>query len=388
VREAVIVDAARTPIGRRNGGLSGVHPVDLGASVLNGLMDRNDLDPTVVGDVIWGCVTTIGEQSSNVGRWSLLSAGWPESIPAVTVDRACGSSQQAMHFAAAAVASGQSDVVVAGGVESMSRVEMGATRTSGHGLARGPRVAQRYPGADFSQFRGAELIAEKWNLSREQCDEFSLRSHALAAAAADSGRFDAQIVPVTLDDGTVVSRDEGIRRDGSMEKLAKLKPLLSDDGVVTAGSASQISDGAAATLIMSSDKAKELGCAPMARMHSFAVTGVDPVMMLTGPISATARVLERSGLDLADIGAFEVNEAFAPVALAWLAEIGADEKLLNPNGGAIALGHPAGSSGARLASTLIHHMQDNGIRYGLQTMCEAGGMANAVIYELLDGEAA
>ena len=385
MRDAVIVDAVRTPIGRRNGVLAGHHPVDLGAVVLGALADRNQLDPAVVEDVIWGCVTTIGEQSSNIGRWTALAAGWPDTIPGTTVDRACGSSQQAVHFAAAGVISGQYDVVVAGGVESMTRVPMGSTRTSGHGQARGPRIAERYD-SEFSQGIAAEMIATKWSLSREQVDEFSLTSHERAARAIDGGYFDREIVGVPGADGTTL-RDEGIRRGGTLESMGALRAAFDDNGVVTAGNSSQISDGASAVLIMSADRARELGCRPLARFHSFAVCAVDPVLMLTGPIPATENVLRRAGLRFDDIGAFEVNEAFATVALAWLAETGANPALVNPRGGAIALGHPLGASGARLTTTMLHHMIDENVRYGLQTICEAGGMANALVLELLDGAA-
>jgi acetyl-CoA acyltransferase len=386
-REAVIVDAVRTPVGRRNGMLSDRHPVDLGADVLSALAHRNGLDPAQVEDVVWGCVTTIGEQSSNIGRWSALAAGWPDTVPGTSIDRACGSSQQAIHFAAAAVMSGQYDVVIAGGVESMSRVPMGSTRTSGHGEARGPRIAGRYGETGFPQGTAAEMVAAKWSLSRTELDEFSLQSHARAAHATDAGRFAGQLIELHAADGEAITRDEGIRRGGDLASMAKLRTAFAENGVITAGNSSQISDGAAALLIVSAERAASLGYTPLARFHSFALTAVDPVLMLTGPISATERVLARSGLCIGDIGAFEVNEAFASVTLAWLAETGADPALLNPNGGAIALGHPLGATGARLATTLVHHMKDNGIRYGLQAICEAGGMANAMILESLGGPA-
>jgi len=385
MREAVVVEAVRTPTGRRGGGLSGHHPVNLGAHVLTALLSRTGLEPTVVDDVIWGCVTTIGEQSSNIGRWTALAAGWPETIPGTTVDRACGSSQQALHFAAAGVIAGHYDLVVAGGVESMSRVPMGATRTSGHGEARGPAIGERYGATEFSQGIAAEMIARKWDLTRHQMDAFSLESHARAAAATASGRFDAQMVPLSESpDGPAVRTDEGIRPNSTIEALSQLRTSFDDDGVVTAGNSSQISDGAAALMITTPERAHELGLRPLCRIHSAAVTGVDPVMMLTGPIGATDRVLQRAGLALNDIGVFEVNEAFASVPLAWLAETGVDPALVNPNGGAIALGHPLGASGARLATTMIHHMRDENIHFGLQTICEAGGMANAMVLELLD----
>ncbi|ONH30781.1 thiolase family protein [Pseudofrankia asymbiotica] len=384
MRDAVIVEAVRTPVGKRNGGLSGVHPTDLSALVLAALVERAGVDPALVEDVVWGCVGQVGEQTFDIGRNAALAAGFPETVTGVTVDRQCGSSQQAVHFAAAGVVAGHYDIVIAGGVESMSRVPMGTSLLDKSPL--GERYLARYDGVFPNQGVGAEMIAERWGLSRTQCDEFSIASHEKAAAAQDDGRFDAQIVPVTLADGTVISRDEGIRRGGTVEGLAKLKTVFKpaeEGGVITAGNSSQISDGSAALLIMTSEKAAELGLTPIARVHSVALAGSDPVIMLTAPIPATQKVLARSGLGLGDIGAFEVNEAFAPVPLAWLADIGADAKALNPNGGAIALGHPLGGSGARIMTTLVNHMRDNGIRYGLQTMCEGGGQANATILELL-----
>jgi acetyl-CoA acyltransferase len=393
MRDAVIVDAVRTPIGKRNGALSGVHAVDLSAVVLEALVARNQLDPQLVEDVIWGCVSQVGEQASNVGRLAVLAAGWPESIPGTTVDRACGSSQQAAHFAAAGVIAGQYDVVIAGGVETMSRVPLGSARRTGPGLPYGSRVRRRYApvlgdDGEFSQGLGAEMIAARWGFSRQQLDEHSLRSHARAAAAAAGGRFEAQIVPVPVprdgDGDGVVVHDEGIRQGGSLESMAKLKPAFKPDtGLITAGSSSQISDGASALLIMTSEKAAQLRLAPIARFHSFAAVGVDPVTMLTGPIPATAAVLARAGLGIDDIDVFEVNEAFASVTCAWLAETSAKEDRLNPNGGAIALGHPLGASGARLMTSLVHQMKQSRLRYGLQTMCEGGGMANATILELV-----
>jgi acetyl-CoA acyltransferase len=383
MREAVIVDAVRTPIGRRGGGLAGTHPVDLGAVVLNGLAERTGLDPAQVDDIVWGCVSTAGEQSSNIARWTGLAAGWPESVPGTTVDRACGSSQQAVTFAAAAVMAGQCDVVVAGGVESMTRVPMGSTRALGPGEPRGPRVVARYPGTEFNQGEAAELIADKWGFSRTQLDEFSLASHEKAARAQDERRFDDQILPVITEHGTV-SADEGVRRGGSLETLAGLKPAFRENGRVTAANSSQISDGASALLITTPEVAAANGWRPLARFHSFALTGIDPVLMLTGPISATDKLLQRAHVALEEIGTFEVNEAFASVTLAWLAETGADPALLNPDGGAVALGHPLGCSGARLATTMVHRMRREGIRYGLQTICEAGGMANAMLLENLE----
>ncbi|ADJ45634.1 acetyl-CoA acyltransferase [Amycolatopsis mediterranei S699] len=381
MRDAVIVEAVRTPVGKRNGGLSGVHPADLSAHVLGALAERSGLDPALVDDVVWGCVGQAGEQTADIARTSVLAAGWPESVPGVTVDRQCGSSQQALHFAAAGVIAGHYDVVVAGGVESMSRVPMGSSAMGQDPY--GPRYLARYDGAYPNQGVGAEMIAQRWGFSRTQLDEFSLGSHEKAAAAQDGGRFDAQIAPVTLADGTVVSRDEGIRRGGTPESLAGLRTAFKENGTITAGNSSQISDGSAALLLTTSEKAAELGLRPLARVHTAVLAAADPVIMLTAPIDATRKALVRSGLTIGEIGAFEVNEAFAPVPLAWLAELGADVKALNPNGGAIALGHPLGGSGARLLTTLVHHMRDNGIRYGLQTMCEGGGQANATILELL-----
>jgi acetyl-CoA acyltransferase len=382
MRDAVIVEAVRTPVGKRNGALAGVHPVDLSAQVLAALAERSGIDPAVVDDVVWGCVSQVGEQTFNVGRNAVLAAGWPESVPGTTVDRQCGSSQQAVHFAAAAVLSGQCDVVVAGGVESMSRVPMASSIGQDVGIPFGPRLLARYHNVPFNQGIGAEMVAERWRLSRAQLDEYSLGSHARAAAAQDAGAFSAEIVPVTREDGTVVTADEGIRRDTSQATLATLKTPFKPDGVVTAGSSSQISDGAAALLLTSSEKAAELGLQPIARVHTAVLAANDPVIMLTAPIPATEKALKRSGLAIGDIGTFEVNEAFAPVPLAWLAETGADPALLNPAGGAIALGHPLGGSGARLMTTLVHRMRAGDIRYGLQTMCEGGGLANATILEL------
>ncbi|HEY9476025.1 MAG TPA: acetyl-CoA C-acyltransferase [Mycobacteriales bacterium] len=382
MRDAVIVEAVRTPVGRRNGGLAGVHPVDLSACVLEAIAERSGIDPALVEDVIWGCVSQVGEQAWNVGRNAALAAGWPESVPGTTLDRQCGSSQQAVHFAAAAVISGQCDLVVAGGVESMSRVPMGSNFASGPGLPFGPRMTSRYQGVVFNQGVGAEMIAERWNLSRQQLDEFSLGSHARAAAATDSGAFTEQIVPVHTEAG-VVEQDEGIRRGSTLEAMAALKTPFRPDGVITAGNSSQISDGAAALMVTTSERAAQLGLRPLVRVHTAVVAGSDPVIMLTGPIPATEKALKRSGLAIGDIGAFEVNEAFAPVPMAWLAETGADPARVNPRGGAIALGHPLGGSGARLMTTLVHHMRVEGVRFGLQTMCEGGGMANATILELL-----
>jgi acetyl-CoA acyltransferase len=383
MRDAVICAAVRTPVGKRGGGLSGVHAVDLSAVVLDALVQRTGIDPAVVDDVYWGCVSQVGEQTFCIGRNAVLAAGWPESVPGTTIDRQCGSSQQAVAFAAATVVSGQADVVVAGGVESMSRVPMGSARGDGSaGMPLGPRFLARYDGVFPNQGVGAEMIAERWGFSRTQLDEFSLASHEKAAKAQADGAFDEQIVGVPTPEGTVTA-DEGIRAGGTLEKLASLKTPFKEDGVISAGNASQISDGSAALLVTTSDKARELGLRPIARIHTTVMAADDPVIMLTAPIPATAKALQRSGLSVDDIGVFEVNEAFAPVPLAWLAETGADESRLNPNGGAIALGHPLGGSGARIMTTLVHHMQATGTRYGLQTMCEGGGMANATILELI-----
>jgi acetyl-CoA acyltransferase len=382
MRDAVIVEAVRTPVGKRNGGLSGVHPTDLSAHVLSGLVERAGVDPGAVDDVVWGCVSQVGEQTLDIARNAVLAAGWPETVTGVTVDRQCGSSQQSVHFAAAGLVAGQYDLVVAGGVESMSRVPMGSSSAGEDPF--GPRFHARYGAESPNQGVGAEMIAERWGFSRRDLDEFSLGSHEKAAAAQDDGRFTGQILPVTLPDGTVVSADEGVRRGGTVEKLAELKTVFRpENGTITAGNSSQISDGASALLMTTSEKAAELGLTPIARVHTAVLAGADPVMMLSAPIPATQKALTRSGLRIDEIGAFEVNEAFAPVPLAWLADLGADAKALNPNGGAIALGHPLGGSGTRLMTTLVHHMRDAGIRYGLQTMCEGGGQANATILELL-----
>ena len=381
MRDAVIVEAVRTPVGKRNGGLSGVHPVSLSAHVLRALAERSGIDPALVDDVIWGCVGQVGEQTFDIGRNAVLAAGWPETVTGVTVDRQCGSSQQSVHFAAAGLIAGQYDVVVAGGVESMSRVPMGASVQGANPM--GPEFLERYGGVFPNQGVGAEMMAERWGLSRTQVDEYSVGSHEKAAAAQDAGRFEGQIAPVTNDQGELISADEGIRRGTTVDVLAGLKTVFKPEGVITAGNSSQISDGSAALLMTTSDQARELGLTPIARVHTAVLAGADPIIMLTAPIPATRKALARSGLGVDEIGAFEVSEAFAPVPLAWLAELGADPKALNYNGGAIALGHPLGGSGARLMTTLVHHMRDNGIRYGLQTMCEGGGQANATILELL-----
>jgi acetyl-CoA acyltransferase len=380
MRDAVIVEAVRTPVGKRNGAYKDTHPVDLSAHVLQALAERTGIDPALVDDVVWGCVGQVGEQAMNVGRNAVLGAGWPESVPGTSVDRQCGSSQQAVHFAAAGVISGQYDVAVAGGVEVMTRVPMGASIGSNVGYPFGPMMLERYDGKLVNQGLGAEMIAERWGLSRQQIDEFSLGSHEKAAKAIDSGAFQKQyaIVP-----GTGLEADEGVRRGGTVEKMGELKTAFKDDGVVTAGNSSQISDGSGALLITTSEKAAALGLKPLVRLHTFALAGDDPIIMLTAPMPATAKALKRSGLKINDIGAFEINEAFATVPMAWLKETGADEKALNPLGGAIAIGHPLGGSGAVLMTRLVHHMVDNGIKYGLQSMCEGGGMANATILELV-----
>ncbi|PXY33285.1 acetyl-CoA acetyltransferase [Prauserella coralliicola] len=377
MREVVIVEAVRTPVGKRKGGLSTWHPADLSAVVLTALAERAGIDPGVVDDVVWGCVSQVGDQSSNIGRYAVLAAGWPESIPGTTVNRACGSSQQALDFAAQAVMSGQQDVVVAGGVEVMSRVPLGAARASG--MPYGPKVLERYDGFSFNQGISAEKIAQKWGFSRTRLDEFAALSHERAAAAQDSGALSARLVRMDT-----LTADEGVRRGTTVDTLAGLKPAFTADGVIHAGNSSQISDGAAALLVTTPEKARELGLTPLVRYRAGVVTGADPVLMLTGPIPATELVLRKAGVALADVGVFEVNEAFAPVPLAWLAETGADPDLLNPLGGAIALGHPLGASGAVLMTRMIQHMRDNGIRYGLQTMCEGGGTANATLVELAD----
>jgi acetyl-CoA acyltransferase len=380
MRETVIVEAVRTPVGKRNGGLSGMHAADLSALVLNELLQRAGIGPEIIDDVVWGCVSQVGDQSSNIGRYAVLAAGWPESIPGTTINRACGSSQQALDFAVQAVMSGQQDVVVAGGVEVMSRVPLGAARATG--MPYGPKVLARYGDFSFNQGLSAEMIAKKWGFSRTRLDEYSALSHERAAAAQDNHAFDQQIVPVFVDE-TAVTADEGVRRGTTVEKLAGLKPAFVDDGVIHAGNSSQISDGAAALLVMTSQTALDLGLTPLVRYRAGAVTGADPVLMLTGPIPATEKVLSRAGVSLAEVGVFEVNEAFAPVPLAWLTETGADPDRVNPLGGAIALGHPLGASGAVLMTRMAHHMRDNGIQYGLQTMCEGGGTANATLVELV-----
>jgi acetyl-CoA acetyltransferase family protein len=382
MRSAVIVDAVRTPVGKRNGSLAGIHPVDLASIPLRALVERTGVDPSLVEDVILGCVSQTGEQAFNVARNAVLAAGFPEEVVGTTVDRQCGSGQQAAHFAAQGVMAGAYDVVIAGGVESMSRVPMGITASQGPGMPFGPKMLDRYSHGLVPQGISAEMIAEKWGVSRERLDSIAVDSHRRAATATADGRFAGQIVPVEHADG-VLEQDEGIRPDSSLETLAGLKPAFKSDGRITAGNSSQISDGAAAMLIMGEDTAEGLGLEPIARFHAFSLAGTDPVMMLTGPIPATTKVLERGGLTMDDIGLFEINEAFASVIAAWLDETGASWDRVNVNGGAIALGHPLGCSGARLMTTLVHEMRRTDTRWGLQAMCEGGGMANGTILELL-----
>ena len=397
MNEAVIVDVVRTASGRGKpgGALSGVHPVDLLSEVLQALVDRNGIDPMVVDDVFAGCVSQAGEQSLNIGRNAVLAAGWPEQVPATSMDRQCGSSQQAAHFAAQSIMAGAQDVVIACGVESMSRVPMGMAMVGRDPL--GPKVAARYPEGLVNQGVSAELIAAKWGLSRAQLDEFSARSHELAARAASSGAFDNEIVPVMVTgaDGAMVEHrtDETVRAGTTSEGLAGLKPSFATEELaarfpqiewqITPGNSSPLTDGASAALIMSAERAKQLGLKPRARFHSFAVVGDDPLYMLTAPAPATRKVLAKAGLSISDIDAFEVNEAFASVPLMWLAELGAPEDRLNPRGGAISLGHPLGASGTKLLATMVNHLEQTGGRFGLQTMCEGGGMANAMIIEML-----
>jgi acetyl-CoA C-acetyltransferase len=379
VAEAYIVGAVRTPVGRRNGGLSGINPVDLAARTLTELMARTGADPGAVDDVIMGCVSQIGPQSLDIARQSWLSAGLPEHVPGVTIDRQCGSSQQAIHFAAQAVLSGTQDLVIAAGVESMSVVPMGSSvglaAEKGMPLPFGQGWKDRYGDQEISQFRGAQLICEKWGISRAQLEEFALASHQRAVRAIDEGRFEREIVPVNG-----VSVDEGPRRDTSLEKMASLAPLR-EGWEITAATASQISDGAAALLVASDTAVRRYGLTPRARIAALAVTGGDPVFMLTAPIPATEQVLDKMGLKVGDIDVFEVNEAFAPVLIAWSRDTGASLEKANPNGGAIALGHPLGATGAVLMTKLLHELERTGGRYGLQTMCEGGGQANGTIIE-------
>ncbi len=388
---AVIVDAVRTAGGKRNGKLRNWHAVDLASEPLRALQARNDLDPATVDDVICGCVMQVSEQAINVGRNAVLAAGWPESVPATTIDRQCGSSQQAVHFAAQGVMAGAYDVVVAAGVESMTRTPMGSSVVPDYGTPFGPRMQRRYEdrGGLVGQGIGAEMIADQWGITREELDELSVRSHRLADRATREGRFEREIVPVPVRDDAgqdtdeLLATDEGIRPDSSVEVLAGLKPAFKPDGKVTAGNSSQITDGAAAVLIMSEERAAALGLTPRARFHAFALAGVDPVTMLTGPIPATRAVLERAKLTMDDIDLVEINEAFASVVLAWERELHPDMSRVNVNGGAIALGHPLGASGAKLLATLVNELERTGGRYGLLTMCEGGGLANATVIERL-----
>jgi acetyl-CoA acyltransferase len=386
--EAVIIDGVRSGIGKRNGALSGVHPADLSGYILQALAARTGLDPAAVDDVMWGCVNQVGDQAAQIGRYGVLAAGWPDTVPASTINRACGSSQQAIDFAAAMIRSGQCDVAVAGGVESMSRVPLGAGRELGRPF--GPRARARYarelehnnfPNGDFNQGIGAELIAQRWGLNRHDLDEYSAESHERAALAWDRGEFASQIARIPEAPDHVV--DEGIRRGTTVATLSALKPAFREDGCIHAGNASQISDGVGALLLTTPEMADKLGLTPTARYVGGAVAGADPLQMLTAPIPATKKVLKRTGLSMSDIGTFEVNEAFASIPLAWIQDMGADRDLVNPQGGAIAVGHPLGGSGAILMTKMLHRMRREGIRYGLQTMCEGGGTANATIVELL-----
>ena len=385
---AVIVDAIRTPLGKRNGKLKAWHPVDLVAEVMAAMVERNGFDPGLIDDVVMGCVMQVGEQSTNIARNAVLAAGWPEGVPGTTIDRQCGSSQQAAHFAAQGVMAGAYDIVVAAGVEVMTRVPMGSAMADGkYGWPFGPRAVNRYQGEGglVPQGVSAEMIADKWEISREDMDRFGEQSQTRAAQATAEGRFEREILPVIDAEGNLMTRDEGIR-DTSMESLGKLKPSFRSEeegGRVTAGNSSQITDGAAALLIMSEAKAKALGLTPRARFVNFSLAGDNPRFMLTAPIPATRKILERSGLGIHDMDVVEINEAFASVVLAWQKEFDPDMDKVNPNGGAIALGHPLGCSGARLMTTLLHELERTNGRYGLQTMCEGGGMANATIIERL-----
>ncbi len=388
---AVIIDAARTPGGKRNGSLKGWHPADLAAETLKALVNRTGIDPELIEDVIMGCVMQVAEQGLNVGRNAVLAAGFPESVPATTIDRQCGSSQQAAHFAAQAVMSGVHDVVIAAGVEVMTRVPMGSSVVKGMGFPFGPEVQKRYMdrGGLVNQGISAEMIADQWNLSRENLDSFGLLSQQRAARATAEGRFEREIIPIEIMDdegrptGQFLRSDEGVRPGTTLDILGTLKPAFKENGKVTAGNSSQITDGASAVLIMSEERANQLGLTPRARFHSFALAGVDPVTMLTGPIPATRKVLEKAKLSMSDIDLVEINEAFASVVLAWEKELHPDMEKVNVNGGAIALGHPLGASGTKLMATLLNELERTGGRYGLQTMCEGGGLANATIIERL-----
>jgi acetyl-CoA acyltransferase len=378
MREVVIVEAVRTPVGRRNGALKDVHPVVLAAMALREVTQRAGIDPALVEDVVMGCVSQVGEQGINIARNAVLQAGFPIEVPATTVDRQCGSGQQAIHFAANLIQSGVCDITIGAGVESMSRLPIGSSIASG-GNPFPPSLMEVYP--MVHQGISAEMIAEKWDISREELDAFGVRSHQLAARAQDAGYFNREILPVSLADGSAFTRDEGVRRDTTLEKLAGLQPSFQADGKITAGSSSQISDGAAAVLLMTPEKASELGLRPRARIVAQKVVGVDPVLMLTGPIPATKAVLAKAGLMLDDIDLVEINEAFASVVLAWKRELQPDMERVNVNGGAIALGHPLGASGARLMVTLLHELERRGARYGLETMCCGGGLGTATIIE-------
>jgi acetyl-CoA acyltransferase len=386
-REAVIVEAVRTAVGRRGGKLKDWHPVDLLAQTLSALAQRTNIDAGLVEDVIIGCVSQVGEQSLNVGRNAVLAAGFPETVPGTTVDRQCGSSQQAIHFAAQGVLSGAYDVVIAGGVEAMTRVPLGSSYMQGPGAPFGSLMLKRYDNGLVHQGISADLVAQKWEISRNELDAYSLESHRRAAQATAGGRFSSQIVPIPVknEDGTssTFEKDEGIRTDTSLEKLASLKPAFKPDGLITAGNSSQISDGAAAVMIMERGTAERLGLRPRARFVSFSLAGDNPIMMLTAPIPATFKALQRAGLTMDDIDLVEINEAFASVVLAWQRETRADLQKVNVNGGAVAIGHPLGASGARLTTVLLHELERTGGRYGLQTICEGGGMANGMIIERL-----
>ena len=386
---AYIVDAVRTAGGRRGGKLAGWHPADMAGQVLNAIVDRSGIDPRAIDDVIMGCVSQGGEQSFQIGRGAVLASKLPESVPAVTIDRQCGSSQQAMQFAAQAVMSGTQDVVIAAGVESMTRVPMGATGAlfaqAGLGSSKSPGQEARYPGIQFSQFMGAEMIAKKYGFSREQLDAYALESHKRAIAATEAGAFANEIVALNVDtpEGTIShDRDEGIRFDATLESIGSVK-LLQEGGVISAANASQICDGSSAVLIVSEQALKEHGLTPIGRIHHLTVTGGDPVVMLEEPLFATEKALKRAGMSINDIDLYEVNEAFAPVPLAWLQHVGGDPAKINVHGGAIALGHPLGASGTKLMATLINALKRHGGKYGLQTMCEGGGMANVTIVERL-----
>ncbi len=382
--DAVIVDAVRTPGGKRNGQLKDWHPAALAAHVLKALETRNGLNPELVDDVIMGCVMQVGQQSLNIGRNAVLTAGWPESVPATTVDRQCGSSQQSMHFAAQGVMAGAYDVVIAAGVEVMTRVPMGSSIVKDMGFPFPKEMFDRYEASGLPpQGIGADMIAVEYGFSREDLDAFGAQSQQRAVVAAAEGRFDNEIVPVPIEDG-MATKDQGVRDGTTVETLSALKPAFKEDGLITAGNSSQICDGASAVLIMSAEKAKELGMKPRARFHAFALAGTDPVTMLKGPIPATKKILEKTGMSINDIDLFEVNEAFASVVLAWAKELGADMSKVNVNGGAIALGHPLGGSGTKLMATLLNELERTGGRYGLQVMCEGGGLANATIIERLD----